>query len=198
VRISVNVSARQLTDESVGLMVAALLNETGVPPNALCLEVTETAVLSDPIRVAARLEELRTLGVRIAFDDFGTGYSSLRHLSQLPVDVIKLDRTFVSALDRPEGRRDRAILIAVTTAARELRIAVVAEGVEDTEQLAELHRAGCDYGQGFLFSEPRPASHSVPVVNSAVIPRGDDRTARSAGTDPGREGVHDHRLRSSA
>jgi diguanylate cyclase (GGDEF)-like protein/PAS domain S-box-containing protein len=196
--ISVNVSARQLTDESVGLMVAALLNETGVPPNALCLEVTETAVLSDPIRVAARLEELRTLGVRIAFDDFGTGYSSLRHLSQLPVDVIKLDRTFVSALDRPEGRRDRAILIAVTTAARELRIAVVAEGVEDTEQLAELHRAGCDYGQGFLFSEPRPASHSVPVVNSAVIPRGDDRTARSAGTDPGREGVHDHRLRSSA
>ncbi len=161
--VSVNISPRQLTDESVCLMVAALLAETGVPAEALCLEVTETAVLSDPTRAAARLAELRALGVRIAFDDFGTGYSSLRHLSQLPVDVIKLDRTFVSALNRDDASRDRAILIAVTTAARELGISVIAEGVEDTAQLAELHRAGCGFAQGFLFSEARPAGRTAPL-----------------------------------
>jgi EAL domain-containing protein (putative c-di-GMP-specific phosphodiesterase class I) len=160
--VSVNISPRQLTDESVGLMVAALLAETGVPASALCLEITETAVLSDPIRAATRLADLRALGVRIAFDDFGTGYSSLWHLSQLPVDVIKLDRTFVSALNRPDARRDRAILIAVTTAARELGISVVAEGVEDAAQLAELRRAGCDYAQGYLFSEARPPGQAPP------------------------------------
>jgi diguanylate cyclase (GGDEF)-like protein/PAS domain S-box-containing protein len=200
--LSVNVSARQLTDESVALTVAALLTQTGVPPDALCLEVTETAVLSDPVRVAARLEDLRKLGVRIAFDDFGTGYSSLRHLSQLPVDVIKLDRTFVSALDRPEGRRDRAILIAVTTAARELGISVVAEGVEDVEQLAELHRAGCDYAQGFLFSEPRPAGATAPDIAAAALLGSGERQARSAngpvagGAAGG--GAHVHRLRRNA
>jgi diguanylate cyclase (GGDEF)-like protein/PAS domain S-box-containing protein len=199
--VSVNVSARQLTDESVGLMVAALLAETGVPASALCLEVTETAVLSDPIRVADRLAELRTLGVRIAFDDFGTGYSSLRHLSQLPVDVIKLDRTFVTGLNRPEGRRDRAILIAVTTAARELGISVVAEGVEDNEQLAELHRAGCSFAQGFLFSEPHPAGRIAPDGTSAVVLRSGDEDARAADPDRGRDAVRDareHRLRSNA
>ena len=161
VGVSVNISPRQLADEGVGAMVAAALADADVPPSALCLEVTETAVLSEPIRAATRLAELRELGVRIAFDDFGTGYSSLRHLSQLPVDVIKLDRTFVSALNRPDAYRDRAILIAVTTAARELAINVIAEGVEDTEQLAELRRAGCGYAQGYLFSRAQPATQTT-------------------------------------
>ena len=156
--VSVNISPRQLTDEAVGAMVAALLEKAGVPPGALCLEVTETAVLADPTRAASRLAELRELGVRIAFDDFGTGYSSLRHLSQLPVDLIKLDRTFVGVLHREDAHRERAVLIAVTTAARELGVSVVAEGVEDSEQLAELHRAGCAYAQGYLFSDARPAA----------------------------------------
>jgi diguanylate cyclase (GGDEF)-like protein/PAS domain S-box-containing protein len=185
--VSVNISARQLGDESVSLMVAALLAETGVPADALCLEVTETAVLSDPVRAAARLADLRELGVRIAFDDFGTGYSSLRHLSQLPVDVIKLDRTFVSALSNQDGRRDRAVLIAVTTAARELGISVVAEGVEDTEQLAELRRAGCGYAQGYLFSEPRPAGHAPPDGASRVVLRGVDESRRAKRPPPSRD-----------
>jgi diguanylate cyclase (GGDEF)-like protein/PAS domain S-box-containing protein len=171
--VSVNISPRQLADEGVGAMVAAALAEARVPPSALCLEVTETAVLAEPVRAATRLAELRELGVRIAFDDFGTGYSSLRHLSQLPVDVIKLDRTFVSALNRPDAYRDRAILIAVTTAARELAINVIAEGVENTEQLAELRRADCRYAQGYLFSGARPAAQTTlegfgSVVSSSV------------------------------
>jgi EAL domain-containing protein (putative c-di-GMP-specific phosphodiesterase class I) len=171
--ISVNVSPRQLADEGVGLMVAAWLAETGVPASALCLEVTETAVLADPTRAAARLAELRALGVRIAFDDFGTGYSSLRHLSQLPVDVIKLDRTFVSALSSPDRRGDRAVLVAVTAAARELGISVIAEGVEETEQLEELHRAGCGYAQGYLFARPAPAGLAPPPGAGELVARSD-------------------------
>ena len=117
--------------------------------------------------------------------------------------MIKRERTFVSALNREEGRRDRAILIAVTTAARELGISVIAEGVEDTEQLAELHRAGCGYAQGFLFSEPRAAGHTAPRGTSAVVIRGVTENSRppdrvlvralDAGQHP-----HQHRLRSNA
>ena len=184
VSVSVNISPRQLSDEAVVAMVAALIEEAGVPPSALCLEVTETAVLAEPIRAATRLAELRELGVRIAFDDFGTGYSSLRHLSQLPVDVIKLDRTFVSALNRHDAHRDRAILIAVTTAARELDISVIAEGVEDTAQLAELHRAGCGFAQGYLFSAARrPEDTALEAFPSLVTPEsesGEDLGARGA------------------
>ena len=166
--ISVNLSPRQLADEGVVRMVAGLLAETDTPAQALCLEITETAVLAEPIRAATRLAELRRLGVRIAFDDFGTGYSSLRHLSQLPVDVIKLDRTFVSALSRHDAQPNRAILVAVVSAARELGISMVAEGVEDAEQLAELHNAGCDFAQGFLFAPARPAD-SVTLSSYATL-----------------------------
>jgi diguanylate cyclase (GGDEF)-like protein/PAS domain S-box-containing protein len=169
--VSVNISPRQLTHDNIATTVSEQLERVGVPASALCLEITETAVLSDPVGAAARLAELRRLGVRIAFDDFGTGYSSLRHLSQLPVDVIKLDRTFVSALNRAGPRRDRAILIAVTSAARELGISVIAEGVEDIEQLAELQRAGCAYAQGFLFADPRPAAQTVLGGFADVVKR---------------------------
>jgi diguanylate cyclase (GGDEF)-like protein/PAS domain S-box-containing protein len=169
--VSVNISPRQLT-ENVAAMVSERLTQAAVPASALCLEVTETAVLSDPVGAAHRLGELRALGVRIAFDDFGTGYSSLRHLSQLPVDVIKLDRTFVCALNREDSRRDRAILIAVTAAARELGVSVIAEGVEDTEQLAELQRAGCAYAQGYLFADARPAELTPLGGFGDVVRRG--------------------------
>jgi diguanylate cyclase (GGDEF)-like protein/PAS domain S-box-containing protein len=169
--VSVNISPRQLT-EGIAAMVSAKLRGAGVAPEALCLEVTETAVLSDPHGAATRLGELRALGVRIAFDDFGTGYSSLRHLSQLPVDVIKLDRTFVNALNREGPRRDRAILIAVTAAARELGVSVIAEGVEDVEQLAELQRAGCSYAQGFLFADARPPAQTPLTAFSQIIRSG--------------------------
>jgi diguanylate cyclase (GGDEF)-like protein/PAS domain S-box-containing protein len=184
ISVSVNISPRQLSDEHVGAMVAALLVDANVPANSLCLEVTETAVLAEPVRAARRLAELRELGVRIAFDDFGTGYSSLRHLSQLPVDLIKLDRTFVSALNRQDAYRDRAILIAVTTAARELGVQVIAEGVEDTAQLAELQRAGCGYAQGFLFSDPRPASELTLDGFAALVRRGPESTAQAGESVP--------------
>jgi EAL domain-containing protein (putative c-di-GMP-specific phosphodiesterase class I) len=177
IEMSVNLSARQVADDGLVAMVSRLVAESGVPPRALCLEITETAVLAEPIRAATRLAELRALGVRVAFDDFGTGYSSLRHLSQLPVDVIKLDRTFVSALNRHDARRSRAVLVAVTTAAQELGITVVAEGVEDVDQLAEVNRAGCQFAQGFLFCGARSATQVsldgyADVIASAGIELG--------------------------
>jgi len=168
VGVSVNLSPRQLTLDNVKATVSEQLLKAGVAAEALTLEITETAVLSDPLGAAAKLTELRELGVKIAFDDFGTGYSSLRHLSQLPVDVIKLDRAFVSVLSGDGEPRDRAILIAVTAAARELGISVVAEGVEDTQQLAELKRADCSFGQGYLFADPRPAAE-VPLDSFAEL-----------------------------
>ncbi|HLW95117.1 MAG TPA: EAL domain-containing protein [Solirubrobacteraceae bacterium] len=168
VGVSVNLSPRQLTLDNVKATVSEQLLKAGVSAEALTLEITETAVLSDPVGAAAKLTELRELGIKIAFDDFGTGYSSLRHLSQLPVDVIKLDRAFVSVLSGDGEPRDRAILIAVTAAARELAISVVAEGVEDTQQLAELKRADCSFGQGYLFADPRPAA-DVPLGSFAEL-----------------------------
>jgi len=101
--VSVNLSPAQLADDQLVATVARLLAQTGVPAHALCLDVTETVVLAEPIRAATRLAELRGLGVRIAFDNFGTGYSSLHHLSRLPVDLIKLDRSFIGTLG-PAGR----------------------------------------------------------------------------------------------
>ena len=168
-------------------MVAALLAQTGVPPEALCLEVTETAVLAEPIRAATRLAELRALGVRIAFDDFGTGYSSLRHLSQLPVDVIKLDRTFVSALSRrgraPRPRDpDRGHRPPRASSA----ISVIAEGVEDAEQLAELQRAGCELRPGLPLQRRDAAARggydarSSAARQPTAIRRADRASARAA------------------
>ncbi len=171
VGVSVNLSPRQLTLDNVAATVSEQLAKAAVPADALTLEITETAVLSDPFGAAAKLTELRELGVKVAFDDFGTGYSSLRHLSQLPVDVIKLDRAFVSVLKGDGEPRDRAILIAVTAAARELGISVVAEGVEDVEQLAELKRAVCSLGQGYLVADPRPAAE-VPLDSFAELVTG--------------------------
>ncbi len=156
--VSVNLSPAQLADDACVPTIARLLAEIGVPARCLCLEVTETVVLAEPMRAATRLAELRGLGARIAFDDFGSGFSSMHHLSRLPVDLIKLDRAFIAALGRPGARRNRAVLIAVAAAARELGIDVVAEGVEDAEQLAEVRHAGCAFAQGHLFADARAAA----------------------------------------
>ncbi len=169
------------TTNVVAMVSAQLLARPPCPAAALCLEVTETAVLSEPIRAATRLAELRALGVRIAFDDFGTGYSSLRHLSQLPVDLIKLDRTFVNALSRrgptprprdPDRRRPPPPASSAS--------ASIAEGVEDAEQLAELQRAGCGYAQGYLFADPRPAAQIAARAPSRRIESASGAAARAA------------------
>jgi diguanylate cyclase (GGDEF)-like protein len=153
--IRVNLSARQIAQPDLVAMVVRALEGGGIEPSSLCLEITETALMADPAAGLKVLQDLRSLGVRLAIDDFGTGYSSLSYLKRFPVDVLKIDRSFVDGLgDDPE---DTAIVTAIISLARALGLRVVAEGVETKRQLAELRRLGCDRAQGFMFARPRPA-----------------------------------------
>jgi EAL domain-containing protein (putative c-di-GMP-specific phosphodiesterase class I) len=148
--LSVNLSARQLTDPGLTDQVQATLAAAGLPADRLVLEITETALLnSAPDRT---LGALRKLGVRIALDDFGTGYSSLEHLRRFPVDVIKIDKAF---LDRVTGGlRASALTRAIVQLGQTMGLATVAEGVENGAQAATLREIGCRYGQGYWFSKP--------------------------------------------
>jgi diguanylate cyclase (GGDEF)-like protein len=150
--VRVNVSARQLTDESFPSLVAAVVEETGMDPRLLCLEVTESVLIEDPESSTETLAALKKLGLQIAVDDFGTGYSSLEHLRRFPIDCVKIDRSFVRGL--PESANDLAIVGAVIELGHALSLSVTAEGVETADQLANLKSAGCDTAQGFLFSRP--------------------------------------------
>ena len=154
--IRVNLSARQIAQPHLVDQVVAAMAAGGIEPSSLCLEITETALMSDPAAGLRVLQDLRSLGVELAIDDFGTGYSSLSYLKRFPVDVLKIDRSFVDGLgDDPE---DTAIVTAIISLARALGLRVVAEGVETRRQLDELRRLGCDRGQGFMFARPRPAA----------------------------------------
>ncbi len=142
-------------------MVGAL-ERGGLEPSSLCLEITETALMADPAAGLKVLQDLRALGVRLAIDDFGTGYSSLSYLKRFPVDVLKIDRSFVDGLG--EDPEDTAIVTAIISLSRALGLRVVAEGVETRRQLDELRRLGCDRAQGFMFARPRPAQLLWDVV----------------------------------
>jgi diguanylate cyclase (GGDEF)-like protein/PAS domain S-box-containing protein len=150
--MAVNVSARQLTSDTLIGQVQQALTASGIPPSSLVLEVTETALVTDPAAVADQLAELRRLGIRLALDDFGTGYSSLSYLQQFAVDILKIDRSFVGTLTTPGG--DAAILHGLLEIGRRLQLEVVAEGVELEVQRDLLRTERCALAQGFLFAEP--------------------------------------------
>jgi diguanylate cyclase (GGDEF)-like protein/PAS domain S-box-containing protein len=153
--LSVNLSARQLASPLVAGMVGLVLAETGVDPGSVCLEVTETALMEDPDHAVSVLHDLRALGLHLAMDDFGTGYSSLSYLQRLPVDCIKIDRSFVIKVgDEAEAT---AIVAAVVHLAEALDLKVIAEGVETSQQRDRLSGLGCEFGQGYLWSRPAPA-----------------------------------------
>lgn len=153
--LSVNVSVRQLMSEMFHDVVADALVESGVPADALWLEITESALMSDTKSAGLALRELRSLGLHLAVDDFGTGYSSLTYLKRFPVEAIKIDRSFVAGLGIDND--DSTIVEAVVRLGQSLGLTVVAEGVETPLQLNRLREIQCDFGQGFLFGRPRPA-----------------------------------------
>jgi diguanylate cyclase (GGDEF)-like protein len=155
-RVAVNISARQLQQASFLEQVVQVLKETGLDSDCLELELTETSIIENAESAAELLTELRKLGVSVAIDDFGTGYSSLSYLKQLPIDTVKLDRSFVN--DATTNPDDAALVMAVVTLAHNLRLKVIAEGVETEEQMNFLRLLRCDEGQGFLFSKPVPAN----------------------------------------
>jgi diguanylate cyclase (GGDEF)-like protein len=162
--LGVNLSAARLTRPGLEAMVAGVLNATGMERTALCLEVTETALLADTVAAAVALNGLRDLGVRIALDDFGIGYSSLLYLRRFPVQFIKLDRIFVLGLGRHSA--DDAIAGSVVDLAHVLGMHAIAEGVETAAQADILRRLGCDAAQGFLWSPALPANQMRKLLAS--------------------------------
>src|SRR6478735_4380302 len=154
--LSVNVGTRQLVDPTFYDMVVDALAETGIDSESLWLEITETALLSDVKSATVALRELRSLGLHLSVDDFGTGYSSLTYLKRFPVEVIKIDRSFVNGLGI--DTEDSTIVEAVVRLGQALGLRVVAEGIESPLQLSRLRELGCDRGQGYLFGRPRPAN----------------------------------------
>ena len=179
--VSVNLSAGQLRDHEIVDAVRVALVEAGIPPAALMIEVTEGALIGDVAGARAVLESLHALGVTIAIDDFGTGYSSLSHLQQFPVDVIKVDKSFVDGLC---GSNDEATLVrSVLAIAAEFGLQVVAEGIQTAEQDAELRRLGCDYGQGYLYATAMPARdlHELLGVERALEVLGSGRETAAVG-----------------
>ncbi|HYX66852.1 MAG TPA: EAL domain-containing protein [Burkholderiales bacterium] len=151
-QVAVNLSPRQFNDPKLAQMVAKALEETGLPPRLLELEITETLAMQHTDVTLSTLKRLKQLGVSIAIDDFGTGYSSLAYLKRFPVDKVKIDRTFVA--EAPIDRDQAAIVSAIVALAHALQIEVIAEGVESEQQLDFLRRSGCDYLQGFLIGRP--------------------------------------------
>jgi diguanylate cyclase (GGDEF)-like protein/PAS domain S-box-containing protein len=152
--MSINVSNRQLENDRFIVEVASVLESTGLPPECLLVEITESHFMQDLRAAVRRLTALKQLGVRIAVDDFGTGFSSLNFLARLPIDVVKIDKSFTDAL----GTRNDAIIGAVVNVANAFDLEVVAEGVETEAQVELLLNLGCSFGQGYLFSKPVPAA----------------------------------------
>ncbi len=164
-RVAVNLSARQFQQRNLIDKVAQALAETGLDPHCLQLEITEGVAMQDVDYTIAVLRDLRAMGVQIAIDDFGTGYSSLSYLKRLPIDVVKIDRSFVQDLTVDES--DAAIATTVIAIAHNLGLRVIAEGVETEEQLAFLRERRCDEMQGFLFSRPVPSEQLRKILAQA-------------------------------
>ncbi len=154
-QIAINVSARQFQQYDVAQLVSDVIGQAQISPHLLEIELTESAVMHDAESSIVTVEKLKQLGVRVSIDDFGTGYSSLSYLKRLPLDLLKIDQSFVR--DISSDPNDAAIVRAIITLARNLGMKVIAEGVEDEAQLSFLNAYGCQYAQGFLFGEPMSA-----------------------------------------
>ena len=154
-QLSVNVSAQDLAQPDFAAQVRSALKAARLDPRHLCVEVTESAMISDIVNIAARLQMLRSIGTKVAVDDFGTGHATLSYLQQLPIDVIKIDRTFVE--DLGTDRRGDAIVASLLQLANRIDATCIAEGVETEAQRDTLIRHGCTLAQGYLFARPVPA-----------------------------------------
>jgi diguanylate cyclase (GGDEF)-like protein len=175
VGISVNLSTRSLLDQTLPLTVSDVLARHALPAHLLTLEITESIVISDEARALALLGELRALGVRLALDDFGTGYSSLTYLSALPIQQLKIDRSFVARII--DSSRDAAIVTSLIDLAHHLGLQVIAEGIEESIVMDRLRKLGCEYGQGYLFAKSMDPCRLPTWANE---PTSSARTLRGA------------------
>jgi len=164
--INVNLSGRQLERDDVVEQVSAALNETGINPSLLKLEITESVMMKDVDKTVAKLHSLKALGIKLAMDDFGTGYSSIACLNLFPLDTVKIDRSFVQSLaDQPQAM---SIVAAIISLARALNMDVTGEGVETVEHVTFLQSMGCHVGQGYYFAKALPSTAITQKVNAGA------------------------------
>ncbi len=164
--MAVNLSARQFADEDLVKDIADALENSGMKPELLEIELTESMVIQNPERAGKVLAEIKKMGVRLAIDDFGVGYSSLTHLKRFPIDTLKVDRSFIR--DLPQDPEDRAICEAIIAMGKSLKLTVIAEGVETLEQQTFLHDHACDEMQGFFFSKPIPSGEFAELLRKRI------------------------------
>ncbi|MEG3640981.1 EAL domain-containing protein [Magnetococcus sp. PR-3] len=154
ITFSVNVSARQFQEGHLAYQIKAALKETGIKPSNLMLEITESLMIRDPSHTLNMLHEIKALGVRVALDDFGTGYSSLGYLKQFPIDLLKIDRSFINGI--ANSKDDETMVSAIVNMAHSLGVRVIGEGIENDQQLQRVNAHECDFVQGFHYSKPMP------------------------------------------
>jgi len=164
IKVAVNLSARQFHDPNLVGFVESHLNQSGLEASQLGLEVTESLLMDKVEDAISTLHQLKGLGFSLAIDDFGTGYSSLSYLKRLPIDTVKVDRSFVR--DIPEDKSDMEITAAVIAMAHKLNLKVVAEGVEEVEQQQFLAKNRCNYAQGYFYSRPVPGPELLPIIRN--------------------------------
>jgi EAL domain-containing protein (putative c-di-GMP-specific phosphodiesterase class I) len=160
--MSVNISVKQFVQPNLAAEIAKLLRETELPPDTLKLEITESTVMADPSAAVEMLLQIKSLGVQLSIDDFGTGYSSLSYLHRLPLDTLKIDRSFTKSIGLEGDSME--IVRTILPMANSLRLNVIAEGVETAEQLAILRKLRCEYAQGYYFSKPVSADEAEALL----------------------------------
>jgi len=168
-RVAVNVSALQLAEPDFTAEVASVLDEIGVPAEALCLEITESSILGESGRMLDTLRELKAMGLSLAIDDFGTGHSALSYLPDLPFDVLKVDRSFITTMDSSPARAE--VVRGIIQIAKAVGMRVVAEGIEEARQEQLLVEASCHFGQGYLYSRPVPLVNAIKLLDRAMPPQ---------------------------
>lgn len=160
--MSVNLSVGNITDPNIVSELNSVIEETGIRPSSLKIEITESAVMGDGENAIELLERIKSTGISLSIDDFGTGYSNLSYLHQFPIDYLKIDRSFVSAMDN--GGENEEIVRTIIALAKALRLEVIAEGIETKQQFQKLREFGCEFGQGYYFSRPLPVSTIEPLL----------------------------------
>jgi len=165
--LSVNLSPRQFRDPNLCMMIEQSIASSGAPAENLELEITESMVMQDVESNNQLIQKLQSMGISFAIDDFGTGYSSFSYLKTLPVNTLKIDRTFIK--DIPDDEVDMEITAAIVAVAHNLKLKVIAEGVETIEQQAFLMKLGCDIGQGYLYSKPVTEEAFLVLVDEATV-----------------------------
>jgi EAL domain-containing protein (putative c-di-GMP-specific phosphodiesterase class I) len=165
--VSVNLSIKQFMQPNLVEHIGALLNELKLAPDSLKLEITESTVMEDPGAAIQMLQHMKSLGIRLAIDDFGTGYSSLSYLHRFPLDTLKIDRSFISGASGGESGME--IARTIMPLAKNLRLDVVAEGVETEEQVRELKKLECKYAQGFFFSKPLSRHEAEALLTEHAV-----------------------------